>query len=101
MWGAAAILITDIYNSCPHSSLYCHRTGRLPDFSFFRTFDCGMVVFRGRDLVEHKKLAPRGERCVYIGTGRQFGRRAFMGYSPRINRVCASVENATSVCEIF
>jgi len=43
MWGASAILITDIYNSCPHSSLdndtpfFC-RTGRLPDFSLFQTF---------------------------------------------------------------
>jgi hypothetical protein len=97
MWGAAAILITDIYNSCPHSSLdndtpFFRRTGRLPDFSFFRPFGCGMVVFRGKDLVEHRKLAPRGEKCVYIGTGRQFGRRAFMGYSPRTNRVYASVD---------
>jgi len=67
MWGAAAILITDIYNSCPHSSLYCHRTGRLPDFSFFRTFDCGMVVFRGRDLVEHKKGVFTSARAVNLG----------------------------------
>jgi len=38
MWGAAAILMTDIYNSCPHSSLdnetpIFRRTGRLPHFS--------------------------------------------------------------------
>jgi len=95
--GAAAMLITDIYNSCPHSSPdndtpFFRRTGRLPDFSFFRPFGCGMMVFRGKDLVEHKKLALRGEKCVYIGTGRQFRRRAFMGYSPRTNRVHASVD---------
>jgi len=51
-----------------------------------------MVVFRGKDLVEHKTLAPRGGKCVCIGTGRQFGRRAFMGYSPRTNRMYASVD---------
>jgi len=88
-------------SSLDNDTPFCRRTGRLPDFSFFRPFGCGMVVFRGRDLVEPKKLAPRGERCVYIGTGRQFGRRASMGYSPRTNRVYASVESATSVSGIF
>ena len=56
-----------------------------------------MVVFRSwwyfrKDLVEHKKFAPHGEKCVYIGTGRKFGRWAFMGYSLRTNRVYASVD---------
>jgi len=96
-WGAAATLITDIYNSCPHSSLdndtpFFRRTRRLPDFSFFRPFGCGMVVFRGKDFVVQKKLAPQEEKCVYIGTGHQVGRRAFIRYSPRINRVYASVD---------
>jgi len=69
--GAAAMLITDIYNSCPHSSPdndtpFFRRTGRLPDFSFFRPFGCGMMVFRGKDLVEHKKLALRGRKvCLH------------------------------------
>ena len=51
-----------------------------------------MVVFRGKDLVEHRKLAPQGEKGVYLGTGKQFGRRAFMCYSARLNRVFASVD---------
>ena len=42
--------------------------------------------------MEHKKFAPHGEKCVYIGTGRKFGRRAFMGYSVITNRVYASVD---------
>jgi len=78
--GAAAMLITDICNSCPHSSLdnntpFFRRTGRLLDFSFFRPFGCGMMVFCGKDLVEHKKLALRGEsvftsaRAVNSGAG--------------------------------
>jgi len=96
-WGAAVILVTDIYNSCPHASLngdspHFRRTGKHPDMSFFRPFGCGMVVYRGKDLVEHGKLAPRGEKGVYLGTGKQFGRRAFMCYSARLNRVFASVD---------
>ena len=48
---------------------------------------CEMVVFRGKDLVEHHKLVPRREQGVYLGTGKQFGRRAFMCYSARLNQV--------------
>jgi len=75
-WGAAVILLTDIYNSCPHTSLHgdsphFRRTRKHPDMSFFRRFGCGMVVFRGKDLVEHRKLAPRGENGMYLGTGKQ------------------------------
>jgi len=55
-----------------------------------------MVVFRGKDLVEHCKLAPRGEKGVYSGTGQGVysgtGRRAFMCYLARLNRVFASVD---------
>jgi hypothetical protein len=46
-------------------------------------------------LVEHGKLAPRGENDVYIGcigTDMVFGRRAFLGYSSRLNRVYASTD---------
>jgi len=60
--------------------------------SFFRPFGCAMVVFRGKDLVEHRKLAPREENCVYLGRDKQFGRRAFMCYSARLSRVFASVD---------
>jgi hypothetical protein len=45
--------------------------------------------------VEHGKLAPRGEEAVYIGTGMAFGRRAFLGYSSRTNRVYASYTATT------
>jgi len=51
-----------------------------------------MVVFRGKDLVEYCKLAPRGEKGVYLGTGKEFGRRAFMCCSAQLNRVFASVD---------
>jgi len=96
-WGAAVILVTDTYNSCPHTSLHgdsphFRQTPRHPDMSFFHPFGCGMVVFRGKDLVEHRKLAPRGEKGVYLGTGKQFGGRAFMCYSARLNQVFASVD---------
>jgi hypothetical protein len=73
-WGAAAILATNVYNCMPHSALnnqspfYCSK-GVHPDLSFFRPFDCSMVVHWGKDLVEHHKLAPRGEKCVYLGCG--------------------------------
>jgi len=51
-----------------------------------------MVLFGGKDLVEHHKMGPRGEKGVYLGTGKQFGRRAFMCYSARLNRVFAGVD---------
>ena len=43
-WGAAAIIVTDLYNFMPHVSLggdspYFRRTGRMPDVSFFRHLD--------------------------------------------------------------
>ena len=57
------------------------QTGKHPDMLFFRPFGCARVVFRGKDLLEHRKLAPWGEKSVYLGTGKQFGRRAFMYYS--------------------
>jgi len=96
-WGAAAIMVTDLYNSTPRASLggdspYFWCTGRIPDMSFFRPFGCSMVVFRGKDLVEHGKLAPRGEKGVCVGIGTHFGRRVFICYSARTNRVYASVD---------
>ena len=96
-WGAAATLMTDIYNCTPHDSLegdspFKRARGRHPDMSFIKPFGCGMVVHRGRDLVEHTKLAPRGEKCVYIGTGQTWGRRAYLAFSPRLNRVFATVD---------
>ena len=96
-WGAAAMLMTDIYNCTPHDSLhgdspFKRARGHHPDVAFIKPFGCAAVVHRGRDLVEHSKLAPRGEKCVYIGTGQTFGRRAYLAYSPRLNRVFATVD---------
>jgi len=48
------------------------------DMSFSSLFGCVMVVFRGKDLAEHRKLAPHGRKEVYLGKDKQFGRRAFM-----------------------
>ena len=96
-WGCAAMLATDLANCRPHSSLqdetpFFKQFGIHPDYSYFRPFGCQMVIHRGACLVEHGKLAPRGEEAVYIGTGMAFGRRAFLGYSSRTNRVYASTD---------
>ena len=96
-WGAAVVLATDIYNCTPHRSLgmespHYHRYHKQPDLSFFRAFGCATVVHRGRDLVEHTKLAPRGELGVYLGVGTSHGRRAFIIYSPRTSRVYATID---------
>jgi hypothetical protein len=45
----------------------------------------------GKDLVKHRKLAPRGEKCVYLGCGNAFGRRAFIACSPRLNQVFCTI----------
>ena len=89
--------MTDIYNCTPHDSLdgespFKRARGQHPDVTFMKPFGCAIVVHRGRDLVEHSKLAPRGEKCVYIGTGKAFGRRAYLAFSPRLNRVFATVD---------
>ena len=102
-WGAAAVLMTDVYNCTPHDSLdgespFKRAKGRHPDTSFIKPFGCGMVVHRGRDLVEHGKLAPRGEKCVYIGTGQAWGRRAYLAFSPRVNRIYATVDAQFDEC---
>ena len=91
------MLATDLANCRPHSSLqdatpFFKQYGMHPDYSFFRPFGCQMVIHRGACLVEHGKLAPRGENAVNIGTGLAFGRRAFLGYSSRLNRVYASTD---------
>jgi len=96
-WGAAAIMLIDLYNCTPHTSLggdspYFWRTCRMPDMSLFRTFGCSMVVFCGKDLLEHGKLAPRGEKGVCVDIRTHFGRRAFICYSARAYRVYASVD---------
>ena len=51
-----------------------------------------MVVHCSKDLVEHEKLAPQGEKRVCVNIGTHFGRRAFICYSARANRVYARVD---------
>ena len=84
-WGAAVVLATDIYNCTHHRSLgmespHYHRYYKQPDISFFRAFGCATVVHRGRDLLEHTKLKPRGELGVYFGVCNSHSRRAFIVY---------------------
>ena len=82
-WGVTVVLTTDIYNCNPHRSLgmespHYHWYHKQPDISFVRAFGCATVVHRGRDLVEHTKLAPRGELGMYFGVGTSHGRCAFL-----------------------
>ena len=96
-WGAAVVLATNIYDCTPHRSLgmeshHYHRYHKQPNLPFFRAFRCATVVRRGWDLVEHTKLAPRGELGVYLGVDTSHGCRAFIVYSPRTSRVYATVD---------
>jgi hypothetical protein len=73
-WGCAAMLATNLANCRPHSSLqdetpFFKQFGIHPDYSYFLPFGCQMVIHRGACLVDHGKLAPRGQNAVYIGTG--------------------------------
>ena len=58
----------------------------------FRQFGCRCTVFRGKELISHRKLAPRGLACVYVGTGMSFGRKCFLAYSPVEHKVYATVD---------
>jgi len=51
-----------------------HRYHKQPDLSFFCAVGRATVVHRGRDLVEHSKLAPRGE----LGKKMVFGTVVYM-----------------------
>eukprot|EP00961_Rhodomonas_salina_P293504 3933820-Rhodomonas_salina.1 len=67
----------------PHSSLdfkipYALETGRKPNVSWLRCFGCSAVVHSGADLVDHGKLAPRGETGVFVGLGLMHGRKAWL-----------------------
>ena len=73
-WGLAALHVVTVYNTLPHSSLdfqipYTLQMGRQPDVSWLRPFGCACVIFRGKDVAEHHKIAPRGETCVSVGLG--------------------------------
>eukprot|EP00961_Rhodomonas_salina_P157140 2115565-Rhodomonas_salina.1 len=82
-WSAAAHYWTDVYNHVPHSSIndqipFTVHHGSTPDVSWFHTFGCSCNVFRGRNLVNHHKLAPRGERGVFVGLGMSHGRKCWL-----------------------
>mmetsp|Transcript_61225 Transcript_61225/g.126463 ORF Transcript_61225/g.126463 Transcript_61225/m.126463 type:complete len:1000 (-) Transcript_61225:457-3456(-) len=94
-WGCAAHFYTDVYNHLPHASIQNyipygvhHRVQ--PDISWFRPFGCDATIYRGKDLVEHGKLAPRGEKGVFVGLGMTHGRKCWLVFSPRLNRIFAT-----------
>eukprot|EP00286_Rhodomonas_abbreviata_P021100 CAMPEP_0181305828 /NCGR_PEP_ID=MMETSP1101-20121128/9952_1 /TAXON_ID=46948 /ORGANISM="Rhodomonas abbreviata, Strain Caron Lab Isolate" /LENGTH=1956 /DNA_ID=CAMNT_0023411799 /DNA_START=677 /DNA_END=6547 /DNA_ORIENTATION=+ len=94
-WGCAAIFYTDVYNHLLHASIggqipYALHHNRTPDVSWFRPFGCRATVFRGRDLVDHHKLAPRGEQGIFVGLGMSHGRKCWLIYTPRLNRIFVS-----------
>ena len=94
-WGLAAHFAVDVYNHTPHASLqgripYAEHHGTRPDVSWFRPFGCEATLFRGRDVVEHHKLSARGERGCFVGLGMSHGRRAWLIWVPRLQRVFAS-----------
>ena len=94
-WGLCALHVAHVYNMLPHSSMdnqipYTLQFGQPPDVSWLRPFGCEATVFRGADLVDHHKLAPRGEQGVCVGIGLMHGRKAWLVYSARTNRVYAS-----------
>jgi len=98
-WGATVVLAIDIYNCTPHRSLgiespHYRRYGKQPDLSFVRAFGCAVdaSVHRDRNLVEHTKLAPRGELRVYLGIGKSHGRRAIIAYRPCTSQVYATID---------
>eukprot|EP00961_Rhodomonas_salina_P233315 3153071-Rhodomonas_salina.1 len=92
-WSATAHYWTDV----PHSSSddqipFAVHHGSTPDVSssWFRSFGCSCTVFRGRDLVDHHKLAPRGECGVFVGLGMSHGRKRWLVYCPLLNKILAS-----------
>lgn len=94
-WGAAALYYADVYNHLPHASLdgeipFEIHHNKTPDVSWFRPWGCRCTLFRGRDLVEHGKLAPRGEQGVLLGLSLSHGRKCWVVYCPRLNRIFVS-----------
>eukprot|EP00961_Rhodomonas_salina_P085134 1143173-Rhodomonas_salina.1 len=93
-WGAAALYYTDVYNHLPHSSIGCEipyeiHTNKQPDVSWFRPWGCRCTLFRCCDLVEHCKLAPRGEQGVFLGLSLAHSRKCWVVYSscPGLNHI--------------
>ena len=63
-----------------------------PFVSWVQPFGCKCVAYRGNDILEHHKLAPRGEKCVHVGLGLLHGRKAWLTFSPRLNRIFATTQ---------
>ena len=94
-WGCAAHYVTDCYNHLLHSSIdgqipIALHSNITPDVSFFRPFGCHATLFRGRDMVEHHKLAPRGASGVFVGLGSAHGRKAWLTWIPSLGKIYAS-----------
>eukprot|EP00961_Rhodomonas_salina_P303138 3941115-Rhodomonas_salina.1 len=93
-WSAAAHCWTNVYNHVPHSSInyqipFTVHHGSTPDVSWFRSFGCSCTVFRGRDLVNHHKLAPHGELGVFVCLGMSHEHKCWLVYCPLLNRIFA------------
>ena len=97
-WGAAIIMAADVYNITTHRAFddqdtpYHKQFGYHTQMDHFLPFGCCCTVFRGKELVFHRKLAPWGLACVYVGTGMSFGRKYFLVYSPGEHKVYAMVD---------
>jgi Reverse transcriptase (RNA-dependent DNA polymerase) len=92
-WVLAACNFVDNYNITPHDSLTDNITpweaekGTLPNVAAHRPFGCRVTVFLGKDRVQHHKLSPRGEPCIYVGLGHSNGYKGWLCYSPRMNHI--------------
>jgi len=94
-WGCCAHSYTDIYNHLPHASInncipYAVHHNARPNISWFQLFGCDATIYRGKDLVEHGKLAPSGEKGVFVGLGMTHWRKCWLIYSPNLNSIFVS-----------
>ena len=93
-WSYAAVNFVDVYNHLPHSALgdltpwECEK-GTPPDVSWFRPFGCRATVFIGdhKEQLWHRKLAARGEPCIYLGLGFSQGMKGWICWNPETDRI--------------
>ena len=74
------------------TAAYYRHFGYHARLDTFRAFGCRATVYRGKDLVAHRKISPRRVSGVYVGTGMSFGRKCFLIYCPGTHRVIASTD---------
>ena len=93
-WGFAAINFVDVYNNLPHSSLGNKspveiEKGKIPDVSRFRPWGCRATVYVAeiKNHIEHGKLSPRGEACIYLGQGNSRGFKGWICFNPATERL--------------